>query len=184
MDDIGKTTSLYNATYSKDRNLFTDEQLQKFSAIVFLSNSDQVLDDSGEAALQQWLTQGGSLVGLHAGTACLFNDTAFGTAMGTSQDEPIMLSLLSADFARLAGSWFDYHPTIQNVVSASHACRFALGVRRADRRRISRPLPSWSTIRPSTLYRIGTRPTRRFTTSGPTRAMSTARCCSRTTLRQ
>ncbi|KWU45764.1 class I glutamine amidotransferase-like protein [Rhodotorula sp. JG-1b] len=94
LQNIGQTTSLYNATFSKDENLFTEEQLRNFSAIVFLSNSDQVLTDSGEAALQQWLTQGGSLVGLHAGTACLFNDTAFGTAMG---------------------SWFDYHPTIQNV---------------------------------------------------------------------
>ncbi|GAA5979135.1 hypothetical protein JCM10908_002816 [Rhodotorula pacifica] len=92
--NIGDTTALYNATFSKDETLFTDEHLRLYSAVVFLSNSDQVLTDSGEAALQQWLTQGGSLVGLHAGTACLFDDTAFGTAMG---------------------SWFDYHPTIQNV---------------------------------------------------------------------
>lgn len=82
LQNIGATSSLYNATFSKDESLFTPDQLRPYSAIVFLSNSDQVLTDTGEQALSQWLTQGGSLVGLHAGTACLFNDTAFGTAMG------------------------------------------------------------------------------------------------------
>ncbi|GAA6030092.1 hypothetical protein JCM8097_009251 [Rhodosporidiobolus ruineniae] len=91
---IGQNTSLFDPTFSEDENLFTTEQLAPFKAIVFLSNSDQVLDDDGEAAFKQWLTTGGALVGLHAGTACLFNDTAFGTAMG---------------------SWFDYHPTISNA---------------------------------------------------------------------
>ncbi|BGP29343.1 hypothetical protein JCM10296v2_001082 [Rhodotorula toruloides] len=94
IQQIGQATSLFNATFSKDENLFTTAQLEPFKAIVFLSNSDQVLTSDGEAALTDWLTKGGSLIGLHAGTACLFNDTAFGVAMG---------------------SWFDYHPQIQNV---------------------------------------------------------------------
>lgn len=80
--NIGHNSSLFDPTFSKNESLFTPDQLAPYSAIVFLSNSDQVLTDSGEAALADWLTQGGSLVGLHAGTACLFNDTAFGTAMG------------------------------------------------------------------------------------------------------
>ncbi|BGP53190.1 hypothetical protein JCM8202_002745 [Rhodotorula sphaerocarpa] len=92
--NIGHNSSLFDPTFSKNESLFTPDQLAPYSAIVFLSNSDQVLTDSGEAALADWLTKGGSLVGLHAGTACLFNDTAFGTAIG---------------------SWFDYHPPIQNV---------------------------------------------------------------------
>ncbi|BGP37209.1 hypothetical protein JCM10449v2_001114 [Rhodotorula kratochvilovae] len=91
---IGQRTSLFNATISNDEGLFTTEGLAPFKLIAFLSNSDQVLTDEGETALTQWLTTGGSLVGLHAGSACLFNDTAFGTALG---------------------SWFDYHPDLQNV---------------------------------------------------------------------
>lgn len=82
IQQIGQNTSLFNATFSKDENLFTPTQLEPFKAIVFLSNSDQVLTSDGEAAFADWLTKGGSLVGLHAGTACLFNDTAFGVAMG------------------------------------------------------------------------------------------------------
>jgi len=97
LQEIADRTSLYDPTFSEDPNLFTTEGLQGFKAIVFLSNSDQVLTSEGESAFEDWLTtSGGSLVGLHAATACLFNDTAFGTAMG---------------------SWFHRHPDIQNVVS-------------------------------------------------------------------
>ncbi len=91
---IANDTNLFTPTFSEDEALFTQEQLAPFKAIVFLSNSEEVLTDDGQAAFKQWLTTGGSLVGLHAGTACLFNDTAFGTAMG---------------------SWFDYHPDISNA---------------------------------------------------------------------
>ncbi|GAA5981958.1 hypothetical protein JCM5350_006580 [Sporobolomyces pararoseus] len=94
LQDIADRTSLYDPTFSEDENLFTSEGLQNYKAIVFLSNSDQVLTSDGETAFAEWLTGGGSLVGLHAATACLFNDTAFGTAMG---------------------SWFNRHPTIQNA---------------------------------------------------------------------
>ncbi|GAA5974092.1 hypothetical protein JCM11641_003429 [Rhodosporidiobolus odoratus] len=91
---IGTSTSLFTPTFSEDENLFTEAQLDHFKAIVFFSNSEEVLTNDGQAAFKQWLTKGGSLIGLHAGTACLFNDTAFGTAMG---------------------SWFDYHPDISNA---------------------------------------------------------------------
>ncbi|GAA5826098.1 hypothetical protein JCM11251_007166 [Rhodosporidiobolus azoricus] len=91
---IGQNTSLFTPTFSEDESLFTSQQLEPFKAIVFLSNSEEVLTQDGQEAFKEWLTKGGSLVGLHAGTACLFNDTAFGTAMG---------------------SWFDYHPDISNA---------------------------------------------------------------------
>ncbi|GAA6009816.1 hypothetical protein JCM11491_000825 [Sporobolomyces phaffii] len=94
LQDIADRTSLYAPTFSEDENLFTSDGLAQFKAIVFLSNSDQVLTADGETAFADWLTKGGSLVGLHAATACLFNDTAFGVAMG---------------------SWFHRHPTIQNA---------------------------------------------------------------------
>ncbi|GAA6064377.1 hypothetical protein JCM10212_000486 [Sporobolomyces blumeae] len=91
---IASTTNLYTPTFSEDEAVFTSDQLAAYKAIVFLSNSDQVLTSSGEDALTEWLGNGGALVGLHAATACLFNDTAFGVAIG---------------------SWFNRHPTIQNA---------------------------------------------------------------------
>lgn len=47
-------------TFSEDKNLFTSTSLAQFDMIAFLSNSDQVLTTSGEVALEQWLTKGGS----------------------------------------------------------------------------------------------------------------------------
>ncbi|GAA5914518.1 ThuA domain-containing protein [Sporobolomyces salmoneus] len=89
LKDIADRTSLYTPTFSEDEALFTSKGLSKFKAIVFLSTTEQVLTKSGEVAFADWLTKGGSIVGLHSATACLFNDTAFGTAMG---------------------SWFNRHP--------------------------------------------------------------------------
>lgn len=72
------------------------------SLILFLSNSDEVLDDAGKVALQAWLEGNGpgekrkrGLVGIHSATACLFTTQAFGSAFG---------------------AWFDYHPPLQQVV--------------------------------------------------------------------
>lgn len=125
---IAQNTSLYDPTFSEDPSLFTDEQLQPFKAVVFLSNSEEVLDLDGQAALTRWLGSGGSLIGLHAGSACLFNDTAFGTALGESNRRSCGLGRLACSFAwlsvrqaslthyQLTGSWFDYHPDLQNVV--------------------------------------------------------------------
>ncbi|CEQ39172.1 SPOSA6832_00664, partial [Sporobolomyces salmonicolor] len=67
LQEIATNTSLYDPTFSEDENLFTPDQLAQFKAIVFLSNSDQVLTDSGETALTEWLGNGGVLVGLHSG---------------------------------------------------------------------------------------------------------------------
>jgi len=68
LQQIADRTSLYVPTFSEDPSIFTTEGLQGFKAIVFLSNSDQVLTSNGEKAFEEWLTKGGSLVGLHAAT--------------------------------------------------------------------------------------------------------------------
>lgn len=75
------SVGLFSPTFSEDPARFTLTQLQSFAAIVFLSNSDQVLSSAGEVALEQYLASGGNLIGLHAATACLFEDQAFGTAV-------------------------------------------------------------------------------------------------------
>lgn len=104
IQDIATATSAFNLTWSEDESLFTDSSLATFSIIAFLSNSDQVLTTSGEAALQTWLGNGGSLIGLHAGTACLFNDTSFAVAIGALfSDHP---TIGNATFNRLVA-----HPT-------------------------------------------------------------------------
>lgn len=89
--------NVFTPVYSEAAT-FAPAELSAFSAIVFLSNSDDVLDAPGRVELERYLAADGRLVLLHSGTACLFDDTAFGAAIG---------------------SFFSYHPPLQSAVSSS-----------------------------------------------------------------
>lgn len=53
---------------TKNADLFTDEDLKKYSAIVFLSTTGNVLDNKQEAAFERYIQAGGGYVGIHAAT--------------------------------------------------------------------------------------------------------------------
>ncbi|MEA1785991.1 ThuA domain-containing protein [Arenibacter sp. GZD96] len=53
---------------TKNAALFTDENLQQYSAIVFLSTTGNVLDAKQEAAFERYIQAGGGFVGIHAAT--------------------------------------------------------------------------------------------------------------------
>ena len=95
----------YAATFSEDPASFANSSnLAGYQAIVFLSNSDEILDTPEQKAnLESYLVNGGGLVGIHSATAALFSTPWYGTAFG---------------------AFFDYHPTLQNatfmVVNDSH----------------------------------------------------------------
>ncbi|CAE6426891.1 unnamed protein product [Rhizoctonia solani] len=78
----------------EDRAQFNDNNLANYDALLFLSNSQEVLDDSGKQAFQTYLNKGGNYVGIHAASACLYNTTFY-------QKE--------------VGALFDYHPELQPV---------------------------------------------------------------------
>ncbi|CCO30363.1 hypothetical protein BN14_04390 [Rhizoctonia solani AG-1 IB] len=79
---------------TEDRAQFNDNNLANYDALLFLSNSQEVLDDSGKQAFQTYLNKGGNYVGIHAASACLYNTTFY-------QKE--------------VGALFDYHPELQPV---------------------------------------------------------------------
>ncbi len=54
---------LYNPVFSEAPADFTIANLSQFKALIFLSNSDQVLTPSGESALDAYLRSGGNLIG-------------------------------------------------------------------------------------------------------------------------
>jgi len=81
--------------FTEDKSQFTDENLQKYDAILFLNNSGIVLDDTGKAALQKYLNLGGNFIGVHCAADAL-RDTPF--------------------FGKQIGAYFDYHPDIQESV--------------------------------------------------------------------
>ncbi|KAI0775011.1 class I glutamine amidotransferase-like protein [Trametes elegans] len=89
--------------HTEDEGWFTDERLQQYDALLFLSNTGEVLDDAGKAAFQKYLDLGGNFVGVHSASDCLRNTTFFQKELGAA---------------------FDYHPELTNatvdVVGPSH----------------------------------------------------------------
>lgn len=96
IDVIGQNADKYGIqfVFSEDMKLFTNETLSGFDGVMFVSNSGQVLDASGEAALQTFFQSGGVYTGVHAASTCLTDDTNYGLALG---------------------AFFDYHPPYQTA---------------------------------------------------------------------
>ena len=53
---------------TKNADLFTEENLKQYSAIIFLSTTGNVLDYKQEAAFERFIQAGGGYVGIHAAT--------------------------------------------------------------------------------------------------------------------
>ncbi len=58
---------------TKNADLFNEENLQKYSAIVFLSTTMNVLDHNQEAAFERYIQAGGGYVGIHAAADCEYD---------------------------------------------------------------------------------------------------------------
>ncbi|KAF9266593.1 class I glutamine amidotransferase-like protein [Marasmius fiardii PR-910] len=88
---------------TEDENQFTDNNLARYDAIVFLSTTGEVLQAPGKTAFQNYLNRGGNFIGIHSASDSLLNDTFFGHEIG---------------------AYFDYHPALQNatvnVLNRSH----------------------------------------------------------------
>lgn len=74
--------------------MFNDSSLQKYSAVVFLSTTGNVLDYRQEAAFERYIQAGGGYVGVHAAT-----DTEYDWGW----------------YGRLAGAYFTSHPEQQEA---------------------------------------------------------------------
>ncbi|KAK0469903.1 class I glutamine amidotransferase-like protein [Desarmillaria tabescens] len=89
--------------HTEDKGVFTDQGLEGYDVVIFLSTTGEVLDDTGKTAFQNYLNNGGNFVGIHSASDTL-NTTAF--------------------YGKELGAYFDYHPELQNatiiVLDASH----------------------------------------------------------------
>jgi len=79
---------------TEDSAEFTDEVLADVAAVVFLSTTQDVLDEAGQGALERYIQGGGGWVGVHAAT-------------DTEYDWPW--------YTGLAGAQFESHPAIQRA---------------------------------------------------------------------
>ncbi|KAJ6468436.1 class I glutamine amidotransferase-like protein [Mycena sanguinolenta] len=80
--------------HTEDQTQFNDQNLANYDAIMFVSTTGEVLDDSGKAAFQKYLDLGGNFVGVHSASDSLVNTTFYGKELG---------------------AYFDYHPALQNA---------------------------------------------------------------------
>jgi hypothetical protein len=88
---------IFDAT--EDRAQFRDSILNRYDAVMFLSNTGEgmfsvdlarhstliallVLDNAGKVAFQKYLNSGGNFVGVHSASDCLVNTTFFGREIG------------------------------------------------------------------------------------------------------
>ena len=79
---------------TEDAAAFTDANLRKYRAVVFLSTTGDVLDDAQQDALERYIQAGGGWVGIHSAT-------------DTEYDWPW--------YGKLAGAYFTSHPNNPNV---------------------------------------------------------------------
>jgi len=103
-------TNGFTVDATEDAQAFTTGNLARYEAVVFLSTTGDVLNDSQQSAFEQYIKDGGGYVGIHA-------------AADTEYDWPF--------YAGLAGALFHSHPHNQTatvrVEDRAHAATAHLG---------------------------------------------------------
>ena len=93
---LGKENG-FRVDTTKDATKFTAENLKKYRAIIFLSTTQDVLNEEQEAAMEGYIRAGGGFVGIHA-------------AADTEYKWPW--------YNKLVGAYFKSHPNSPNVRKA------------------------------------------------------------------
>ncbi len=84
----------FSVTATEDANQFTAANLANYEAVVFLNTTGNILNDTQQAAFEQYIQNGGGWVGTHSAA-----DTEYGWSW----------------YGELMGAYFDSHPTIQQA---------------------------------------------------------------------
>jgi cytochrome c len=84
---------------TEDAGAFAEQNLARYSAVVFLNTTGDVLDTAQQDAFERYIRAGGGWVGVHSAT-------------DTEYDWPW--------YGRLAGAYFDGHPGNPNVRTGSY----------------------------------------------------------------
>jgi len=93
----------FSVVATEDPNHFTDETLDQYAVVLFLSTTGDILDEEQQAAFERFIAKGRGFVGIHA-------------AADTEYDWPW--------YGRLVGGYFKSHPPVQpaelRVVDRDH----------------------------------------------------------------
>jgi len=89
---------------TENADVFNDTSLEKYTAVVFLHTTGNVLNEKQEQAFKKYIQAGGGYAGIHAAS-----DTEYDWEW----------------YGKLAGAYFESHPEIQaatlNIIDNSHA---------------------------------------------------------------
>jgi type 1 glutamine amidotransferase len=67
---------------TEDKQQFTDENLGRFAAVVFLSTTGEILDAPHEAAFERYIETGHGFIGIHAASDCEYEWPFYGGLVG------------------------------------------------------------------------------------------------------
>ena len=67
---------------TEDASVFTEDNLKKYSAVVFLSTTGDALNHYQQAAFERYVQAGGGFVGIHAASDCEYNWPWYGELVG------------------------------------------------------------------------------------------------------
>ena len=71
--------------------VFTDDNLTRYQAIIFLSTSGDILDESQKLAFERYIQSGGGYVGIHTASATEYNWVWYGQLVGAFfKDHPAL----------------------------------------------------------------------------------------------
>ena len=84
----------FTVSFTEDASQFTEANLKKFNAVLFLNTTGDVLNGEQQVSFERYIQAGGGYVGVHAAT-------------DTEYDWPW--------YNMLAGAWFQDHPNPDNV---------------------------------------------------------------------
>lgn len=84
----------YTVDTTENAAMFTENNLKKYAAIIFLSTTGDVLNDAQQSAFERYIQAGGGFVGIHAATDTEYDWTWYG---------------------KLVGAYFVSHPKVQEA---------------------------------------------------------------------
>jgi type 1 glutamine amidotransferase len=93
MIKMGKENG-FDVDTTENENYFNEDSLKKYSAVIFLSTTGNVLNSPQQISFERYIQSGGAYVGIHA-------------AADTEYDWPW--------YGKLAGAYFMSHPKIQDA---------------------------------------------------------------------
>lgn len=72
----------FTATFTEESSLFNERELAKYSAVVFLNTTGDVLNNEQQTSFERYIQGGGGYVGIHSATDCEYDWAWYGQLAG------------------------------------------------------------------------------------------------------